>query len=57
MTESDTDPREPTRAEDPLPFGDFEIETETMPDGRRIHYYRWPDAEPPRDADPDASDV
>ncbi len=57
MTEPDNDPRETTRAEDPLPFGAFEIETEAMLDGRRIHYYRWRDAEPARDADPDAADV
>ena len=57
MTEPDNDPREPTRAEDPLPFGEFEIETEAMPDGRRILYYRWPADEPPRDADPNAADV
>jgi hypothetical protein len=24
-------------------FGEFRVETETMPDGRRIHYYAWPD--------------
>ena len=51
MTEPDNDPREPTRAEDPLPFGDFEVETEALPDGRKIHYYRWPAA------DPDEADV
>ena len=26
---------------------DFEIETDTMADGRRIHYYRWPEPEMP----------
>ncbi len=59
MTEPDTDPREPTPTGDDLPFGDFEVETETLPDGRKIHYYRWPDAEPRRDHDPepDAADV
>jgi hypothetical protein len=57
MTEPDNDPRETTHAEDPLPFGEFEIETEAMPDGRRIQYYRWPDAEPARDAEPDAANV
>jgi len=54
MTEPDNDPREPARPDVSLPFGDFEVETEALPDGRRIHYYRWPDAEPPRDAEPDA---
>ena len=28
---------------------DFEVETETMADGRQIHYYRWPESEPPAD--------
>jgi hypothetical protein len=31
-------------------FGAFRVETETMSDGRRIHYYVWPD-----DTDPGAS--
>ena len=51
MTEPDNDPREPTPAEDPVPFGDFEVETEALPDGRKIRYYRWPAA------DPDEADV
>jgi len=28
---------------------DFEVETETMADGRQIHYYRWPEPELPAD--------
>ena len=36
-----------------VPFSDLEVETETMPDGRRIHYYTWPDA-PESATDPDA---
>ena len=28
---------------------DFEVETETMADGRQIHYYRWPEPEAPAD--------
>jgi hypothetical protein len=51
MTESDSDPRKPTRDEDPVPFDDFEVETEALPDGRKILYYRWPAA------DPDDADV
>jgi hypothetical protein len=27
------------------PFEGFEIETESMPDGRSIHYYRWPETD------------
>ena len=50
MTEPENDTREPTRADDSLPFGDFEVETEALPDGRQIHYYRWP-AVDPDDAD------
>ena len=46
MTEPDNDPREPARAEDPISFDDFEVETEALPDGRKILYYRWPTAEP-----------
>ena len=42
MTEPDTDAQQPTPTGDDLPFGDFEVETEPLPDGRRIHYYRWP---------------
>ena len=58
MTEPDDTPRDP--APDPsspaVPFGDFEVDTETLPDGRQVHYYRWPDNRlPPRD--PDGSDV
>jgi hypothetical protein len=45
MTDPDETPREPTRPEAPFPFGDFEIETETLPDGRHVHYYRWPAGE------------
>jgi hypothetical protein len=51
MTERDNDPREPTRPDDPLSFDEFEVETEALPDGRKIHYYRWPAA------DPDEADV
>ena len=45
MTETDNDRREPAADDsDPgLPFDDFEVESETLPDGRQIHYYRWPD--------------
>jgi hypothetical protein len=53
MTELD-DQREPAPTDD-LPFGDFEVETEALPDGRKIHYYRWPAAEPARD--PGEADV
>ena len=28
---------------------DFAVETETMDDGRQIHYYRWPEPEPSAD--------
>jgi hypothetical protein len=28
-------------------FGEFRVETETMSDGRRIHYYAWPDETDP----------
>jgi hypothetical protein len=34
----------PTSPPDEL---DFEVETETMADGRQIHYYHWPEPEPP----------
>jgi hypothetical protein len=51
MTEPDNDPQEPTRTDDPFPFGDFEVETEALPDGRKIQYYRWPAT------DPDEADV
>jgi hypothetical protein len=57
MTEPDNDSREPARPDDSLPFGDFEVETEALPDGRKIHYYRWQAAERPRDAEPDADHV
>ena len=31
----------------------FEVETESMADGRHIHYYRWPDpVNSPADAPP-----
>ena len=36
----------PTSPPDDL---DFEVETETMADGRQIHYYRWPEPETPAD--------
>src|SRR6187551_3685616 len=41
MTETDNDRREPAPDDsDPvLPFDDFEVESETLPDGRQIHYY------------------
>ena len=42
----------PTSPPDDL---DFEVETEAMPDGRRIHYYRWPEpATQPDEASEDA---
>ena len=41
-----TDP--PTTASPPDDL-EFEVETETMPDGREIHYYHWPEPEPPTD--------
>ena len=46
MTDPDdrTDVPPPTSPPDDI---DFEVETETMADGRHIHYYRWPDTEPP----------
>ena len=50
MTDPD-DTREPAPADNPFPFGDFEVETETLPDGRQVHYYRWTADEP------DAADV
>ena len=46
MTDPDDTPREPAPADSMFPFGDFEVETETLPDGRRVHYYRWPADEP-----------
>jgi hypothetical protein len=44
MTEADNDRPEPAPDDsDPArPFDDFEVDTETLPDGRLIHYYRWP---------------
>lgn len=33
------------------PFGGYTVETETMPDGRRIRYYSWP-PERPAEGDP-----
>ena len=47
-----TDPVDRTR--EPVPTSppddlDFEVETETMADGRQIHYYRWLEPEPPAD--------
>ena len=48
-----TDPVDhPAVSPSDVPFEDagFEVETETMPDGRRIHFYRWPEDEvPPAD--------
>ena len=47
-----TDPVEHTQApmpESPPDDLDFELDTETMADGRRIHYYRWPEPEPTAD--------
>jgi hypothetical protein len=42
----------PTSPPDDL---DFEVETEAMSDGRRIHYYRWPEpATQPDEASEDA---
>jgi len=35
------------------PFGGYAIETEMLPDGRRIRYYSWPDE---RDTEPMADD-
>lgn len=47
-----TDPVEHTHV--PMPEAppddlDFEVESETMADGRQIHYYRWPEPETPAD--------
>ena len=39
----------PTSPPDDL---DFEVETEAMSDGRRIHYYRWPEPGTPPDEAP-----
>ena len=47
-----TDPAEHTHApmpESPPDDLDFEVESETMADGRQIHYYRWPDSGAPAD--------
>ena len=46
MSEADDLPQPATPRED-VPFDDFEVETEALPDGRQIHYYRWPTDEPP----------
>jgi hypothetical protein len=48
MTDADLDRREPAPDDSSprLPFYDFEVETESLPDGRQIHYYRWPADEP-----------
>jgi|SoiMethySBSTD1v2_1073268.scaffolds.fasta_scaffold283120_2 hypothetical protein len=48
MTDTDNDRREPAPDDsDPvLPFDDFEVESETLPDGRQIHFYRWPASDP-----------
>jgi hypothetical protein len=42
-----------------VPFEDagFEVETETMPDGRLIHYYRWPEDGVPPAEEAEAADV
>jgi hypothetical protein len=48
MTDPDdrTDVALPSSPPDDL---DFEVETESMADGRQIHYYRWPESEAPSD--------
>ena len=57
MPHPGANPTEPIRPVESEPinergaFGAFTVETETMPDGRRIRYYAWPDAD--RAADPD----
>ena len=52
--EESAPPRPPADTPPPPRFARFVVETETMADGRRIHYYRWPDdAEQPA---PDGSD-
>jgi hypothetical protein len=38
-------------------FGEFRVETETMSDGRRIHYYVWPDETGPVAAAADPADA
>lgn len=35
---------------DATPFGDFRVEDERMADGRKIHYYAWPDEPSSREA-------
>ena len=51
MTDPDDRTHMPTSPPDDL---DFEVETEAMADGRRIHYYRWPEpATPPDEASED----
>jgi len=39
------------------PVRDFVVETEVKPDGRKIHYYEWPDRppEPAKDVRPKAA--
>jgi hypothetical protein len=42
-----------------VPFEDagFEVETETIADGRQVHYYRWPAHDTPRVDEQPAADV
>ena len=53
MTQPDDDRRDaaPESADPAPPFDDFDVETESLPDGRRIHYYRWLAADPPEKPD------
>jgi hypothetical protein len=51
MTEPDDRTPMPVPSE-PADDLDFEVETEAMPDGRRIHYYRWPEPDTPADEFP-----
>jgi hypothetical protein len=46
MTDPTEDPPAPP-SEAPVEAAEFEVETETMADGRHIHYYRWPEADAP----------
>ena len=36
------------------PYGRFRVETEPMGDGRRIHYYEWPEEDDPVPDEPPA---
>jgi hypothetical protein len=56
MTEP-TEPRDLPAAEVPFEDAGFEVETAAMPDGRQVHYYRWPEHDPPRLDDQPAADV